>query len=152
MKRVVATIMVLAIAGGCSTATTSADVAGRDVEQEVESAPTAKPSNVRYESVFDIRSVLEAEGMSCGRWAVTPNPGPDVVERAVCTEWLIFSIHANASAAQREFQDLADFLEPFGIPLVFIVGPNWAANCGERVDECAELQDVLGGEVVYSAP
>lgn len=108
--------------------------------------------NTRYESVFDMREIVEDAGITCDTWEVIGDV-INAVERAECTRTVVFSIHESASQARAAVDDVA----AVSTGLLdrrsgHLIGPNWSMNCGDDVELCERLLPALGGELDVQHP
>jgi hypothetical protein len=107
-----------------------------------------------YSSVDDMRDVVESAGFACTAWRPLTEVEPtDAVEIAKCTSDAIFLIHTDAAQVRMSVDSRAETINSLtGGTSVALLGPNWAVNCGEEVDTCAELQRALGGDLEVASP
>ena len=91
-------ILIVDACGGSAATTTEAPTT---------TIPTTTTStvsvNTRYESVFDMRELVEASGFECTTWTIR-GTSDYAVESADCTDQIVFAIHENASQAQEQIE------------------------------------------------
>lgn len=133
----------LAVLAGCG----SRDPGTTDPQSSETSAP---PAPVSYESVYDLRAVIESSGIECDPWEVLSTP-VNAVERALCGEHPI-AIHADAAQAQMSVEEVADGVNGIGRTSVHVTGPNWSINCGEDEALGQQLAEITGGDLQVSEP
>jgi len=159
-KVVLLSVVLTAACGGSSSASTTVPRVAESSSTEVPATLAATTTvaetstaavNTRYASVFDLRDLVESAGYPCNGWAIIAEP-VSATERAICTDEVVLAIHANASEAQLSVDTNSEMATAFGLSSVFVIGPNWAVNCGDREDLCIEFQRVLGGEVPVASP
>jgi type IV pilus biogenesis protein CpaD/CtpE len=102
--------------------------------------------NKTYNSVHDMRTVIERDaGIQCDCWMVFSGFNQGALQRADCTRWIVLSVYATSSDAQRAASETIRLTASSGITSRFLVGQNWTVNCGAY---CDALQPALGGSVV----
>jgi hypothetical protein len=112
---------------------------------------SAPPAPVSYESVYDLKNIVENIGVECDTWSIIPTPD-NAVERATCTESLVMAIHTDAAQVQRSVDSVAATLNAFGRASVHVTGPNWSINCGQDEELGQQLAGATGGDLQVSEP
>jgi hypothetical protein len=104
-----------------------------------------------YDSVDEMRQIVEAEGFGCTDWRpLTEVEPPNATEIAKCTSAVVFSTHTGIAQVRIFVDRRAEMLTSEGLDSVALVGSNWSVNCEPA--ECVELQEALGGEIEVATP
>ena len=135
---------------GESIASETAAVTSEDVEAPSPS-PTTAPVNVRYDSVYDLRELVEEGGTECADWEVLAEPA-GATERATCTSSVVLSLYTDAAQVARSIDTTAAITNSVDLVSAHIAGPNWSVTCGEEVQLCRRLRDHVGGELEIRSP
>jgi hypothetical protein len=104
-----------------------------------------------YDSVDEMRQIVEAEGFECTGWRPLTEVEPrDANDIATCTQSVVFSTHTGVAQVRVFVDRRAERLTSDGFESVALVGSNWSVNCDPA--GCVELQEALGGEIEIATP
>ena len=142
LRRLILFTAVVLLLPSCSDAADdSADACGSDSESD-ESG---------YDSVDEMRHIVEAEGFDCTGWRPFTELEPqNATEIATCTNAVVFSTHTGVAQVRIFVDRRAERLTSEGFESVALVGCNWSVNCDPA--GCVELQEALGGEIEIATP